>query len=859
MKKSILLLGAAGLLFTACTQQDDFQGPASINDSNVVLTIKLPGNYKTRAMNDGYTATHLLYAVYDMDNNGSLVLAAENDAKFSSTGTDADLTTTLALKLATNKTYNIALFATYEDFATATTGLNTPEGGAEPTQTQVYTFDAANQQIVVNYHNMKNAGMQADQYDCFYNTTGEFTVGTGENQSVQETVILYRPIAQINWGTDDLGEASVSNENSYGEDGEYIMSNLTTTAYNTLDMLTGDVTGTPVSVSVGLFEAPAEEGLQFPVNPESYTYIAMQYVLAPKSTSGTYDLNLNVSNAGLPEGSSVASVNKDIEVSSAPVQANYQTNIYGSLLTDNVNITVTKDPNWTGSFNTPAYPGENVGDDPDSEDLFYNESTGTYTIMTPAGLNMFAQLATSDQLQGTMAVLGSDLNMSGVSFTPFQLSNYTFDGNGKTISNLSVTTADGTYAGLFTNLYISNASNIIFENPKIVGNSYSGVLSGYAISANINNITVNGGSVVSTPWESNGFYDDGNNIGGVVGYLSGENVSTLTNCNVNDMKVTGFRNVGGLVGRINASNVTVTGNTVNNTVVTANQNLNGGQYTSNTSWTGGYFAGEIYGDNHGSNNTIENNTANNVTVLTVNSENELEVSSIEGLQQVANIGQMSYSGKTITFAPDITEIDLNNAVINPISFGELSTDFAAVFDGNGVTIKNFTIQVPAGSVRAALFNGFSGTFKNLNIENMTVETNTFYNSVGVIGYCGGGTITEVNVTNSHFNAYTSENTGAIIGLCEGKITMTQCTVSGCTLTDDLSAGGLIGYISGDGSATISDCTVENTTITTTTENAGGIFVGSYQGIYKPNVTYGEGNTVTSSTVNNQPAEVPSND
>lgn len=333
MKKlNYLMLGLAGLMMASCSQ-DDLQAPGQA-DGNYIVTVKLPSNLGTRAvnMNTGYTANDLYYAVYDAV-DGSLVQT--NKTTFTEAAGGA-LETQVGLNLASGKSYKISFFACAPN-------------------NNVYTFDANAKTMTVNYEAMTSAGTEEnDIYDCFINLLETNEIGSGQMQS---SVTLYRPIAQINWGTSDLDEPSI--QKAYGVNGQYILSNLSTDAYYTWDLLANDVDMTAGKKKVEYkepFSQPQNATGLAPFPVTGYKYVAMQYVLAPK-TEAIYDLNLNINNEG--EGNpDPTTLTSDVEVSSAPVQANFQTNIYGSLLTDNVVVNVVKSPAWY----TPSYNVENTGD-----------------------------------------------------------------------------------------------------------------------------------------------------------------------------------------------------------------------------------------------------------------------------------------------------------------------------------------------------------------------------------------------------------------------------------------------------------------------------------------------------------------
>lgn len=322
MKKSkLLLLGAAGLLMTSCSQEE-VATPAGEADGYTV-TVRLPADHSgTRALGDGLNAENLHVAVYDATNDNKLVTTAE--ATFNNS-----LETTVTLNLANGKTYNIAFFA---------------QSTASQTGNAAYTFDAQNATITANYAAMTSAPNLADAYDCFFQL---HNTGVVTSMSGGATVTLYRPVAQINWGTDDYGEATIKDDNAFGIDGQYVQTTMTTQAYTKYNMLENNVDFTSkstVSLNWTAFAAPV--GQTFPV--DGYKYVAMQYVFAPKAASTVYDLALDISNA---LNTNVANVTNDIiSVSAAPVQANYRTNIYGSLLTNPNVFKVVKEKN----FNEPS-------------------------------------------------------------------------------------------------------------------------------------------------------------------------------------------------------------------------------------------------------------------------------------------------------------------------------------------------------------------------------------------------------------------------------------------------------------------------------------------------------------------------
>lgn len=680
MKKlNYLLLGLAGLSLASCSN-DDFK---FANGDGVQVTINLPGELNTRA---GEAGNYLLtFAVYDTE--GNLIESDTQDF----TGNK----TSVNLKLLTGKEYTLAFFA--QDAANAIA------------DNRVYTFDPSSKSVSVAYSKMNNSDENnSGVYDCFYGSKSEVTAN-----STGLTVTLYRPLAQINWGTNDLDAASV--EQIFGEGGAKMYATLKTDAYSQFDIMTGELLGDAEEVTLGVFTAP---DATFPV-AGGYNYIGMQYVLAGQTTA-VYDLTLNVSNTD------VASTGEstDIVVTSAPLKANYRTNIYGSLFTDTYNIQVELG-DWGGSILDPQETGEQI-----AEGLYLNSTSKTYTITSEAGLqNMVAESAKQSALQNYKIILNSDLDMSSVkNYTPLDLNFATFDGQGHTISNLTVT---GTDQVAFCN-ELGKIQNLNFKNATITGNHYVAVVSGYGSNVQINNVTVDGAKITCTAVESGDKYDDGDKAGAIVGYLVGDSNATasVTNCSVNNITITAYREVGSVIGYVNISEASgsytvVENNKATNCTVTANQQLpNGGEYVSVKSPN----AGEIYGYTVTSPNiTLSNNTATDVSVITTSSTGQTTATVTS---QAAFVSAAKAGNATITLeegnynfpAGPVKNVTVNGVEGTVIVF---TRGYTSQYDT--VTFNNITFQ---GGNEVDNYFGIQG--QNINYNNCTFYGLTWNYSTNMV-------------------------------------------------------------------------------------------------------------------------------
>lgn len=564
MKKlNYLLLGLAAVAITSCSQEDMLKGN-NTGDGNLNITVKLPGDMATRALGDGFASTNLKYAVYDVTGDliDNPVFKFEDEAIF-----DGSLTTTVSLQLVEGKQYKLAFFA------------------YSPDAEDVYSFNPDNTtgetpNIYVDYSEMTGVNNNKDAYDCFYALSDVYTVGT----SGTETVTLTRPMAQINWGTSEIDE-NPEIIKAYGNGGEYIETNVTIengTFYNQLNLLDGEVESDGTVTTLSLF-ADSPAGIptdnKFPVDPDTYDYIACQYLLVPASEN-VYDLTLNISNGGKGNPSID---NKAVPVFSAPIQANYRTNIFGTLLSTNTTFNVTKDDQWGDPSNDINYDEGPLpvvwSGDRDPNFTIPSSKTEPVIIDTPEKLASLADIVagrngkSANNLSGYTIKLTNDFDMQDMQFpmigTANQAGGYTIpilniwvpasvqgnnfqgvlDGQGHTISNIKIVggsnnTTNPPTAGFIAGLSGSDAEvmNLKFENIQISAPNLesSGIIGLVYNNAKVTNVTVESGKISSKE-----------GAGGIVGRIV--NSGTITDCtNYAEISVTSTEsskgNAGGIVG-----------------------------------------------------------------------------------------------------------------------------------------------------------------------------------------------------------------------------------------------------------------------------------------------------------------------
>ena len=205
------------------------------------------------------------------------------------------------------------------------------------------------------------------------------------------------------------------------------------------------------------------------------------------------------------------------------------------------------------------------GEEGAAEDLGYNYDTNTktYTVYNADGLLAWAEAAQSDL--SFNCTLTADIDLTGKKWTPIGTDdnnsyNGTFDGNGKTITGLTVNQSEKNYAGLFGCLGSDGkVQNLTLENVNISGAFYVGsvvgtnfgTVSGCTASGNITGTESCIGGVVGqnkgtvTGCTVSGNISSNQYSGGVVG----ENFGTVSACYHATGDVTGNINyVGGVVG-----------------------------------------------------------------------------------------------------------------------------------------------------------------------------------------------------------------------------------------------------------------------------------------------------------------------
>ncbi len=286
--KPIKYLAAAALtlLAVSCNKEQVAEVPDG-QTVDVTFTAALPGEMATKAIGDGQTAKKLYVSVYENDD-------AKTKLDLDKTATFSDLKTQVTFSLVKGKTYNFVFWA------------QAAEGAP---------YDVTDlKNIKISY---EGAEANDEKRDAFYATRKELKV----NGALTETIKLYRPFAQVNFGTADYDAAVAAG----------------------MEPVKSVFTATDVATVFDTFEAEGKEAKDVVTFTESalpgetlvtkagdYKWMTMNYIL-PMGKQDAKHIS-NVTAEFIPE----TGITVKASSPQTPVQNNYRTNILGNLLTSQV-------------------------------------------------------------------------------------------------------------------------------------------------------------------------------------------------------------------------------------------------------------------------------------------------------------------------------------------------------------------------------------------------------------------------------------------------------------------------------------------------------------------------------------------
>ena len=770
-------------LFAASCAKELVEAPVQSEEAMVTFSVNTP-EIATRAYSDGTTATVLQYAVYDAA-GVELTALTKTDATINGSAT-------VELQLTTGNTYSVIFWAA---------APNAP-----------YTVNFAEKTMTVDY----NAALSNDEArDAFYKYH-TFTV-TGAQT---ETVELKRPFAQLNIGTADYAASTSAGYTP-------TQSSVTVPVYTTLNLASGDVDG-QVTKTFALANIKKDE--TFPVTGNEY--LAMNYLLVD-SDKEVVDVEFTYT-----DGSNA----KTRTVGSVPVQRNYRTNIYGNLLTSQVDINVEIVP----EYEEPSYELYNVVVDGVSYDDFAVAAAKAMELGKPVE---FIQNVTIDADNTITVPAGKELTLN--------LNGYTLNGVTDGTGNREMFLIKG-------ELSVNGANTM--TRAAAEGN---GVISVKHVGTNLC------WSAMTTLFDVT--------AGGV---LNLENVKAI-NAGGSDMAFVAHLNNWGEV-TLNVKNSTLESNYVavrvfnsgydKNNVTIYNSTLKGGSYAF---WVHNYTAADFAGDKNttvekqksllnfdifnGTNTFIGKNETpvrlgmtgaeyadeNGVIALTDAEGNVVEgigkdmagnyaVSAAAGLEWIVkNLADNnnSFKGQTIKLADDI---DLTGVTTDGDSFGpigrycsgqDVNKPFEGHFDGQGHTIKGiyqsgWDFGYEWGTTG---YLGLFGYVKDATVENLVIEDMESVVEGGTLAAVAGRadgecTFKDITVKSTNLGTY-NNRCGGIVGWTGGYYKDEAQTEVACHFTFeninicedvvlgglwgsfDSSIGGVMGQLNSAGTASFKDVTV----------------------------------------------------
>lgn len=254
---------------------------------DVTFTAALPGEMATKAIGDGQTAKTLYVSVYENDD-------AKKKLDLDKTATFSDLKTQVTFSLVKGKTYNFVFWA------------QAAEGAP---------YDVTDlKNIKISY---EGAEANDEKRDAFYAIRKELKV----NGALTETIKLYRPFAQVNFGTADYEAAVAAGV-------EPVKSVFTATDVATI-FDTFEAEGKEAK-DVVTFTESALPGETLVTKAGDYKWMTMNYIL-PMGKQDAKHIS-NVTAEFIPE----TGITVKASSPQTPVQNNYRTNILGNLLTSQV-------------------------------------------------------------------------------------------------------------------------------------------------------------------------------------------------------------------------------------------------------------------------------------------------------------------------------------------------------------------------------------------------------------------------------------------------------------------------------------------------------------------------------------------
>ena len=391
---------------------------------------------------------------------------------------------------------------------------------------------------------------------------------------------------------------------------------------------------------------------------------------------------------------------------------------------------------------------------------WYGDGTAdTFYLTTASDLRGFAAKVTADPMafNNKTVKLAADIDLAGTEWTPIKTWNdpvpaITFDGNGYTIRNMSVTVTK-TEEEIKNKVikgagFIGNNSadwtiqNLTFEGANVTStSSFVGTVIGYDYGDTVlNNVDVIDSNISAS------IANVAIRAGGLIGFIADKTFSVeLTDCDVTNSTISGYHSVGAMVGTTYVdAPVTVENCTAKDNVLYYGS-ANKGAFDFGALSSSGYHENTVAGFTAENNEFIRAvNTSGEKLQDAVDAAKNGEVivltSDVTGDVTVTQKADVNFTidGNGHTFAGALTvngksqRYDTAGLTIKNVNFaaGAINEDaYINLGDGtnntrytNHVTISNCTFTYTGEGDKVAI-KSYTGGDKNLTVEKCTVDSN----------------------------------------------------------------------------------------------------------------------------------------
>jgi hypothetical protein len=303
MKRLIYIVALALCVAGAC-QKDGARSGVQVQCVNR-LSVEIPQEVQTRAVSEGSLVDVVYYEVWSEDFTTRLFY---NNAEVQNCIAEIDVA------LVKDQTYQMIFWAQKKSVAN---GFQSP-------------FSWSNlKRVNVNYAQFTENNK--DCYDAFY------CVAEVKSDGEDKIVHLYRPFAQVNFGTNTL-------ETAFGEftiNSNTMKISQLATAFDTVN---GHAYANSYQSNVsiiashgGLVQQETDDRKDLVIGDTGYYWVAMNYILVPSQDTATVKVDLTFNTSGGTLSHSIENV---------PIKKNYRTNIVGDLFTSSTHLEIVVDPNF---------------------------------------------------------------------------------------------------------------------------------------------------------------------------------------------------------------------------------------------------------------------------------------------------------------------------------------------------------------------------------------------------------------------------------------------------------------------------------------------------------------------------------